>query len=67
MYDCRMFKTIDGNIASNKKELIKTLGEFFNIEINDYSKLLSAAKNTNNYLDIFDKLKSKGEDYYKKQ
>ena len=67
MYDCRMFKTIDGNIASNKKELIKTLGEFFNIEINDYSKLLSAAKNTNNYLDIFDKLTSKGEDYYKKQ
>lgn len=67
MYDCRMFKTIDGRIASNKKELIKALGEFFNIEINDYSKLLSAAKNTNNYLEIFDKLKQKGEDYYNKQ
>ena len=67
MYDCRMFKTRDGKIASNKKELIKTLGEFFNIEINDYSKLLSAAKNTNNYLEIFDKLKQKGDDYYKKQ
>ena len=62
-----MFKTRDGKIASNKKELIKTLGEFFNIEINDYSKLLSAAKNTNNYLEIFDKLKQKGDDYYKKQ
>lgn len=67
MYDCRIFKTIDGKIASNKKELIKALGEFFNIEINDYSKLLSAAKNINSYLEIFDKLKQKGEDYYNKQ
>lgn len=67
MYDCRMFQTIDGKIAANKQELIKALGKFFNTEIDDYSKLLSAAKNTNNYLDIFDNLKQKGESYYKKQ
>lgn len=67
MYDYRMFGTVDGKIASNKKDLIKALGEFFNTRIDDYSKLLSAAKNTCNYLDIFDKLKSKGEKYYKKQ
>ncbi len=66
MYDCRMFETADGKIASNKKELIKALGQFFNTKIDDCSKFLSAAKNTSNYLDIFDKLKNKGKDYYEK-
>lgn len=66
MYDCRMFETIEGKVASNKKELIKTLGKFFNAKIDDYSPLLSAAKRNANYLDIFDKLKEKGESYYTK-
>lgn len=29
MYDCRMFKTIDGNIASNKKETYKNIRRVF--------------------------------------
>lgn len=67
MYDCRMFETVDGKVASNKKELIKALGDFFNSKIDDYSPLLSAAKRNANYLKIFDKLKEKGESYYNKQ
>lgn len=66
MYDCRIFETIDGKVASNKKDLIKTLTGFFNAEITDYSSLLSAAKTTSNYLDIFDKIKEKGDAYYNK-
>ena len=66
MYDCDIFETLEGKKASNKRELIKTLGHFFNTNIEDCSKFLSAAKNTNNYMDIFNKLKDKGEEYYKK-
>ena len=66
MYDCRMFSFVDGKMASNKKQLIKELGKFLNTEIDDYSPLLSAAKRNANYLEIFDKLKGKGEDYFNK-
>jgi hypothetical protein len=67
MYDCRMFGTTDGRIASNKKELIKALGQFFNTEIDDYSGLISKAKDKTKketFLEIFDNLKKKGQDYY---
>jgi hypothetical protein len=67
MFDCRMFGATDGNVASNKKDLIKALGVFFNAEIDDYSGLLSNAKTKTKketFLEIFDKLKEKGGDYY---
>lgn len=66
MYDCRIFNTTDGRTATNKKELIKSLGQFFNVKIDDYSPLLATAKRNANFLDIFDKLKRKGEEYYNK-
>lgn len=66
MYDCRMFETTDGKIASNKKELIKALGQFFNTKIDDYSPFLATAKRNANFLAIFDSLKEKAEKYYNK-
>lgn len=68
MYDLRMFESIDGKYASNKKKLIEDIGVFFNTDIKDYSVLLSKAKSSSaNFLDVFDQLKTKAEIYYEKQ
>ena len=65
MYDCRLFETEGGKIASNKQRLIEEIGAFFNVDLKNYSTLLSKAKASSaNFLDIFDKLKEKSENYY---
>lgn len=66
MYDCHLFETTDGKTASNKEDLLNSLGEFFSENLTASSTLLNEAKKKNNYLDIFDKIKEKGEKYYKK-
>jgi vacuolar-type H+-ATPase subunit I/STV1 len=64
MYELRMFETTDGKIASNKQLLFNALGSFFNNNFEAYSTLLSNAKETANYLEVFEKLKEKAENYY---
>lgn len=66
MYDCHLFETTDGKTASNKEDLLNSLGEFFSENLTASSTLLNEAKKKNNYLDIFDKIREKGEKYYKK-
>ena len=67
MYDLRLFSTTDGRIANNKQKLFDELGKFFNENFKDYSKALSQAKQQNNFMNVFDDLKTKADDYYKKE
>ena len=64
MYDCGLFETIDGKKAKSKKKFFKTLCGSLNFELEDYSPLLSSGKNKKTFLDFFDEIKKKGEEYY---
>lgn len=67
MYDCRLFETQDGKFASNKQDLFNILGVFFNEDFKQYSTLLSNARYTENFLEIFDKLKERAKKYSEKE
>lgn len=64
MYDIRLFMTSDGLLASNKQDLMNAIGAFFHTDLTGYSTLLSRAKETNNYLDVFDNLREAARIYY---
>ena len=66
MYDCRLFETDEGKIASNKQDLMNTFGKLFSEDFSNYSTLINRAKETAVYCEIFDKLKEKAEEYEKK-
>lgn len=63
MYDLGMFYSLDGRKMS-KKALIAALGKFFGEEIKNPLQLLSSAKNTDVYLNIFDDLRDAAKRYY---
>jgi hypothetical protein len=64
MYDCRMFMTPDGLLASNKQDVMNEFGKLLQADLSSYSTLLSRAKDTDSYLDVFDQLKEAAEKYY---
>lgn len=64
MYECHLFVTPDGLRASNKQELLNEFGKLFQADMSSSSTLLSRAKDTKNFLDIFDQLKSEAKKYY---
>ena len=66
MYELKMFEDDKGLIASNKQNLISSIGRFFNLDYKNLPQLLNAAKQNGNYTDIFDKLKEKAKDFDKK-
>lgn len=66
MYDLRMFEDKTGKIVSNKQNLMNALGLFFGEDFKHLSQLLGASKQNGNYTEIFDKLKEKASNYYKK-
>ncbi len=64
MYEERMFITVDGLWASNKKEVMQQFGTAFQCNLDDYSTLISNSKSkSKNYLGIFDRLKSHAQKY----
>ncbi|MBP5567036.1 MAG: hypothetical protein J6X57_06105 [Bacteroidales bacterium] len=64
MYDIQLFMTSDGLLASNKQELMEALGKFFHVDLSGYSTLLSRAKDTDSYMDVFEKLSQAAQAYY---
>ena len=66
VYDLHIFETADGRIASNSEDFICDLGLYFNTEIKHTRNLLSAAKRTGNFMDVFDRLHELAQAYYEK-
>ena len=64
VYDLHIFETADGRIASNSEEFICDLGRYFNTEIKHTRNLLSAAKRTENFMSVFDRLHYLAQAYY---
>ena len=66
IYDLHIFETVDGRIASNSENFINDLALFFNTEIKHTRNLLSSAKRTGNFMDVFDRLHELAQAYYEK-
>ena len=66
IYDLHIFETADGRIASNSENFINDLALFFNTEIKHTRNLLSSAKRTGNFMDVFDRLHERAQAYYEK-
>ena len=66
IYDLHIFETTDGRIASNSEDFICDLGRYFNTEIKHTRNLLSSAKRTGNFMDVFDRLHELAQAYYEK-
>ena len=66
IYDLHIFETADGRIASNSENFINDLALFFNTEIKHTRNLLSSAKRTGNFMDVFDRLHELAQTYYEK-
>lgn len=66
VYDLHIFETADGRIASNSEDFINDLGLYFNTEIKHTRNLLSSAKRTGNFMDVFDRLHELAQAYYEK-
>ncbi len=66
IYDLHIFETADGRIASNSENFINDLALFFNTEIKHTRNLLSSAKRTGTFMDVFDRLHELAQAYYEK-
>lgn len=66
IYDLHIFETADGRIVSNSENFINDLALFFNTEIKHTRNLLSSAKRTGNFMDVFDRLHELAQAYYEK-
>ena len=66
IYDLHLFETDDGKYASNSEDFINDLALYFNTEIKHLRNLLSAAKRTGNFMDVFDRLHDLAQAYYEK-
>ena len=66
VYDLHIFETADGRIASNSEDFICDLGQYFNTEIKHTRNLLSAAKRTSTFMDVFERLQELAQAYYEK-
>lgn len=66
IYDLHIFETTDGRIASNSEDFICDLGRYFNTEIKHTRNLLSSAKRTSTFMDVFDRLHELAQAYYEK-
>ena len=66
VYDLHIFETADGRIVSNSEDFICDLGLYFNTEIKHTRNLLSSAKRTGNFMDVFDRLHELAQAYYEK-
>ena len=66
IYDLHIFETADGRIASNSEDFVCDLGLYFNTEIRNMRNLLSSAKRTGNFMDVFDRLHELAQAYYEK-
>ena len=64
--DLHIFETADSRIASNSENFINDLALFFNTEIKRTRNLLSSAKRTGNFMDVFDRLHELAQAYYEK-
>lgn len=63
MFDLHMFENIRGHIATNKEKLIQDIGAFFGEKYSNVSQRLNGAKQKNNYTEIFERMKEKGEEF----
>ena len=66
IYDLHIFETADGRIASTSENFINDLARFFNTEIKHTRNLLSSAKRTSTFMDVFDRLHELAQAYYEK-
>ena len=66
IYDLHIFETADGRIASNSEDFVCDLGLYFNTEIRNMRNLLSSAKRTGNFMDVFERLHELAQAYYEK-
>lgn len=62
-----IFENLDGSLVSNVETFTKDVGAYFNTTIAKPSTLLSAAKETSNFLDYFQTLLTYAENYYTKE
>lgn len=66
VYDLHLFETVDGRYVSNYEDFICDLGLYFNTEIRYPRNLLSSAKRTDSFMDVFDRLHELAQAYYEK-
>ena len=66
IYDLHIFETADGRIASNSEDFVCDLGLYFNTDIRNMRNLLSSAKRTGNFMDVFERLHELAQAYYEK-
>lgn len=64
MFDMHLFSTPDGMLATSKQEVMENFGKLLGADLSNYSASLSAAKNTNNFMNTFTELSAKANEYY---
>ena len=68
MYDCRIFETEKGYIASNKQELMNEFGRFLGQDFSNYSASLTQSKTAQkeSFFKPFTDIRKKAEEYYER-
>lgn len=66
IYELKIFEKHDGGKLTNAEDFVTNLCSYFNTEIANVRSVLSSAKQTENFLDIFDQLRDKAVIYYSK-
>lgn len=62
-----IFSNAEGTVEFNVEDFIFESGLFYNTSMSKPSSLLNSAKQSNNYLDVFDDLKDEGVFYYENE
>lgn len=66
IYELSIFKTIDGSKMPSSEDFVIEVSSYFNADASNVRSLLSSAKRTENFLDVFDELRNHAEAYYYK-
>lgn len=64
IYELSIFKTIDGSKMPSSEDFVIEVSSYFNADASNVRSLLSSAKRTENFMDVFDKLRDLAEAYY---
>ena len=66
IYELNIFKTIDGSKMPSSENFVIEVSSYFNADASNVRSLLSSAKRTENFMDVFDELRDHAEAYYYK-
>ena len=66
IYELSIFKTIDGSKMPSSDNFVIEVSSYFNADASNVRSLLSSAKQTENFMEVFDTLRDHAEAYYYK-